>query len=111
MGVTEKVIVKRQVSVRWEWTCPLCRCKASTFSNSEPRGWTRLWGLHMIPIRTFKEGECCCPDERREEIICPSCTYILRRAFETLEIIFEFVPPNVQDYSKPISLGILNVMA
>lgn len=52
-----------------------------------------------------------CPQEVPEQIVCPKCARVLERAMEKLHLPFQILRPNMKDYSKPISLGSIVVMA
>lgn len=96
------------VCVKWKWKCPLCFGRVDTYSHSEPLGWYKLSGYRNIPM-VFDEHDC--PQERPEWIICPGCARVLERAMEKLHLPFQILRPNTKDYSRPISLGRIVVMA
>ena len=98
----------RQVCVKWKWKCPLCFERAETYPHSKPLGWFSLSGCRNIPS-VFDERDC--PQETPEWIVCPKCAEVLERAMEKMHLPFRILRPNTKDFSKPISLGSIVVMA
>ena len=98
----------RPVCVKWKWECPSCFERVETYAHSKPLGWFRLSGWRDIPT-VFNEDDC--PREVTEWIICPKCTKVLERTMKKLRLPFDMLRSNTKDYSKPISLGSIVVMA
>jgi len=96
------------VCVIWVWKCPLCFGRVETYPHSKPLGWYRLTGWRNIPM-VFDEHDC--PQGTPEWIVCPKCAGVLERTMKKLRLPFDTLRPNTKDYSKPISLGRIVVMA